>query len=106
MILKIKPIRSKALRDSARGESCTFEIPGFCNSDPETTVGCHLQWEGGAMGSKADDISLAYGCSGCHEAIDSRRIDAIDRQFYSIRAMVRTQRRMYGKGLLSIKGAA
>lgn len=40
--MKSPAFRSKALRDSARGQCCTLQIPGICNSNPETTVLCHL----------------------------------------------------------------
>src|SRR3990167_9253871 len=65
-------VRSNAIRMSAKGEECTFQIPGVCNGNPETTVLCHLPDESHGMGHKADDISAAYGCAACHDAIDSR----------------------------------
>jgi len=35
-------MRSNAIRMSAKGEECTFQIVGVCNHNPETTVLCHL----------------------------------------------------------------
>ncbi len=111
MLQKTKAIRSQKLRDSARMEECTFQIPGVCNHDPATTVLCHLPDESHGGSRKADDHCSAYGCSSCHDAIDRR-----DREGYSLivlslagsvdffmrRAMVRTWRRMIEKGLIKI----
>ena len=110
-MLKTAPIRSKKLRESARMEDCTFQIPGVCNHDPETTVLCHLPDESHGMGRKSDDICVAYGCSACHDFIDGRAKTVTDmealkyefRDWYNLRAMVRTWRRMIEKGLIVIK---
>ena len=67
------PIRIKQIRDSARGQPCTIEIPDVCNHDPETTVLAHYQAPGhGGMGTKPDDSSAAYSCSSCHDVLDGR----------------------------------
>ena len=67
------PIRIKQIRDSARGQPCTIEIPGVCNHDPQTTVLAHYQPPGhGGMGTKPDDSSAAYACSSCHDQLDGR----------------------------------
>jgi hypothetical protein len=105
-MLKTKPIRSNKLRQSARGEDCTFQIPGVCNHDPETTVLCHLPDESHGMGRKSDDFCSAYGCSNCHDAIDGRMNcfdDGAAKYMVINRAMVRTWRRMIEKGLIVIK---
>jgi hypothetical protein len=117
---KIQPIRSTKMRESARGEDCTLQIPGVCNGNPETTVLCHLPDESKGMGRKSDDICAAYGCSDCHDAIDGRgKFEVVgefledkstgvitglwcDREWYLRRAMVRTLRRMIEKGLIKI----
>lgn len=98
-------IKSKKLRDSARGEDCTLQITGICNFNPETTVLNHLPSE--IAGYKSTDISSAYGCSSCHSAIDSRgTLSDEDYEFYLRRGQVRTLTRMYDKGLIKIAGAA
>lgn len=105
MLAKTKAIRSQKLRDSARGEDCTFQIPGVCNGNPETVVLCHLPDESHGMGRKSDDICSAYGCDQCHAAIDRRiKSELTDYGFvyYAQRAMVRTWRRMIEKGLIKI----
>jgi len=104
--MKSKPIRSQKLRDSARGEECTFQIPGVCNGNPETTVLCHLPDESHGMGRKSDDFCSAYGCSACHDFLDGRNrpkgILLANVEAFTLRAMVRTWRRMIEKGLIKI----
>ncbi|CNE68443.1 82 prophage-derived uncharacterized protein ybcO [Yersinia rohdei] len=70
--MKSLAFRSKALRDFARGQCCTLQIPGICNSNPETTVLCHLSSSTHGMGYKSDDFWAVYGCSDCHDVIDGR----------------------------------
>ncbi|MGE4799277.1 nuclease domain-containing protein [Yersinia hibernica] len=53
--MKSPAFRSKALRDSARGQCCTLQIPSICNGNPETTVLCHLPSSTHGMGYKSDD---------------------------------------------------
>jgi len=100
---KRKPIRSKAIRNAARGEPCTV-----CGRNDGTTVFCHLNesWAGKGMGQKADDIAGFFGCYDCH-----RKFDACDYTPHSSewdecipRAMYRTWRRLYEMGIISIKG--
>jgi len=98
-------IESSAIRDSAKGETCTFQIVGVCNSRTDTTVLCHLPDESHGMSRKADDLSAAYGCSACHDAIDGRVKYAWqpgEKDFYMRRAMVRTLRILINKGLVRV----
>lgn len=103
----MKQIVSQPMRDAARDEPCTFEIPGACNGRTDTTVLCHLPDHSGGMGRKSDDISAAFGCSGCHDVIDGRvpyRFAQGDRYFYERRAQTRTWRRLIELGIITIKG--
>jgi len=90
------PIRIKQIRDSARGQICTVQIPGVCNYDEQTTVLAHYQAPGhGGMGTKSDDSSAAYACSKCHDILDrrvpwTRGIHEQEREWYWFRAMRRT----------------
>ena len=88
------PIRIKQIRDSARGQVCTVQIPGVCNNNPETTVLAHYQAPGhGGMGTKSDDSSAAYACSSCHDTLDGRVPWAAGKdmeEWYWFRAMRRT----------------
>jgi hypothetical protein len=112
MLNKDFRIESQALRDSAEGEECTFAIPGVCNGDPARVVLCHLPDNSHGMSRKADDISAAYGCSDCHDAIDGKTnyflnyddqtAARADREWFMRRAQTRTERRMIEKGVLKI----
>jgi len=104
-------IRSKAIRESARGEQCTLNIAGVCSYNTETTVLAHLPDESHGMGRKADDFVACYACSSCHDILDMRvqispkdQLDWLDsREFYMRRAQTRTLRRMIEKGLVLVK---
>jgi hypothetical protein len=102
-------IESKAVRNSAAGEPCTFQISGVCNGDWSTTVLCHLPDESHGISRKADDLSSGFGCSACHDAIDGRvkhNWQPGEKEWYFRRANIRTLRRLREMGLLTIKGAA
>lgn len=89
------------LRQSAKGQECTFRT-GFCNYDPETTVLAHMQFDGGKMGGKEHDISAAYACSACHEAIDQHKVKREWRWFYMGRALARTHKVMLSNRVIRI----
>lgn len=102
----MKTIQSKKIRASANGQECNFNIVGVCNYDPSTTVLCHLPDESSGMGKKSHDICAAYGCSGCHDAIDGRlhSLELEDhKEWYMRRAMVRTIVQLVDQGLVVIK---
>ncbi|QJQ93935.1 MULTISPECIES: nuclease domain-containing protein [Halomonadaceae] len=101
-------IKSNAIRQAARAERCTFEIVGVCNGDEATTVFAHLPDETNGMGTKSCDLSGAFGCSACHDAIDDRTQPMIaeqEREWYMRRAQTRTWRRLIELGVITIKGA-
>lgn len=60
--------RNPKITKSAQGRECTFQIPGVCNHDSNTTVWVHSDQirHGKGGGIKAHDIFGAYGCSDCH----------------------------------------
>jgi hypothetical protein len=100
-------MRSNAIRLSAKGEECTFQLPGVCSHNREETVLCHLPDESHGMARKSDDISAAYGCRSCHDAIDGRVAydwEPGEREWYLRRAMSRTWRRLIQKGVIKIAG--
>jgi hypothetical protein len=102
-------IRSKQLRDSARGEECTIQLYPYCEGQSETVVLCHLPSEGHGIGLKSPDHWGAYGCGICHAIIDGRQRCEVDREEVEacmIRGLYRTWGRMIEKGLITIKGAA
>ena len=95
-------IVSQKLRDSAKGQSCKFQIVGICTHEVETVVFCHIRDEAKGMANKANDFSGAFGCQACHDAIDQHRLSKEDELFYSLRAMQRTQAYWIERGLISI----
>ncbi len=70
------------LREQARGRDCQIRLPGICNFRPETVVLCHYRLAGiSGMGMKSPDLIAAWGCSACHEYVDTHRDDATARAF-------------------------
>jgi len=96
---KRKAYRNKKIRDAARGEACTMETK-YCNYDPETTVFCHLNeaYAGKGWSQKADDIGF-FACSSCHDAFDGRNGILEDKNWYALRAVYRTTRRLLDMGV-------
>lgn len=97
-------LKSKKLRNSARGQDCMVRIPGVCNFNPETTVLAHVG-EGGGMGQKTDDIEAAFCCSNCHDAIDGRLKTDWHKQelvLFALRGAERTRKYWLSVGLLSV----
>jgi len=94
MIPKDEPLRSRALRYSARGQDCTLRIPGHCNGNSETTVLCHAPFGRRGVGTKASDDHAVIGCSGCHDALDHRALIKVsEAELYEcvIRALAETR---------------
>lgn len=93
-------IKSKKLRDSARGQDCTLRLVGICNFNPETTVLCHIGTNAG-IGTKSGDNMAVFGCSSCHNEIDTKA-----KGFYGadiIRALGETQQIWIDSGLMVVK---
>lgn len=66
------PIRSRALRDGARGQHCKLQLAGVCMGGTETTVLAHLPSAPHGMALKGDDLIAVEACVACHDAIDGR----------------------------------
>ena len=94
MIPKHNHIRSKAIRDAARGEDCTI-----CGLNDDTTVFAHLDesWAGKGMRIKADDIAGMFLCLNCH--VDYGNSMYIE-DWQITRAMYRTWRRLWERGII------
>lgn len=92
--------RSKKVRNSARGESCTLRFYQVCNDNPETVIYAHVGSQGG-MGIKCGDNFGVYACSSCHLKLDTdpKRKNAED----IMRALEETQQILIDKGLLVLK---
>lgn len=109
MIPKQQPVRSQALRQSARGQPCTMRVPGVCNRDPDTSVLAHPPVDNGGVGTKGNDSDGAIVCSECHDAIDRRSHHGVPREELLecwIRARQETDRIWREMGLLKVEGAA
>lgn len=91
---------SKKLRNSAKGQQCTFRIPGVCNGNPETTVLCHGPDHTRGKAMKTADYWAAYGCSACHSAMDLREVP--DWNGYWLNAIRETQAKMVQAGSIVI----
>lgn len=109
MINKPTKIRSKAIKQSAKGEQCTLRIPGICNGNPETTVFAHLPGNKGT-GTKNHDLFGVFACSDCHDWMDGRKEphEAMGCRSYGaymeiLRALQETQLKLYRKGLIQVK---
>lgn len=103
-------VHSRVLRESAGGEMCTFQIPGVCNRNPDTTTLCHLHEEPGdcLRPHKKNDVVAAFGCSSC-STVMTRQAGRISREswlYYATRGMVLTWGRWIEIGMISIRGAA
>ena len=109
-------VRSKALMASARGQPCSLRIASFIGlqcSGTETVVGCHLPVTGRGVATKATDLAVAFGCQTCHDILDGRNHNALAviREKYPaalgfrlLDALVETQARLVGMGILQIDG--
>jgi len=94
-------VKSKKLRDSARGENCTLRLPG-CLFNHETVVLAHLPGTGmKGIGMKVPDIFSAYACMHCHDVIDGRKPGEWEYRDI-VRAMAETQILFIEKGLLRV----
>ena len=95
MIEKFNHVRSKAIRNAAKGEDCTI-----CGNNNGTTVFAHLneQWAGKGMGIKADDIAGFFACDVCHSDYDGGFF--INGHDLLMRAYYRTIRRLWDRGII------
>jgi len=98
-------MKSKKLRDSARGRDCELRLIGTCNHNSETTVLCHIGRDRGTA-IKCNDTMAVFACSSCHDAIDGRTsYDSIANpniQDDLLRALEATQDYWIREGLLKI----
>jgi hypothetical protein len=91
-------MKSKKIRNSARGEACSLRVHPRCE-DGETVVFCHLQSNYRGTGLKSPDLFGVYGCAWCHNWLDSGKVDAVDQ----LRALQETQMKLYNKDLIGVK---
>lgn len=96
-------IKSKKLRDSARGRDCELRLIGTCNNNNETTVLAHIGHDIGTS-IKCNDTMAVFACSSCHDVIDGRvSYDSIANpniEEDKLRALEATQSYWINEGLL------
>ena len=97
---KPKKYRSKKITQSAKGECCSFRIPGVCNHDRSTVVFGHAPSAGKGIGSKTDDFYGAYICTNCHQYADSHSV--FEMAHYWMPAIFETQKKLFDKGLIKL----
>ena len=91
-----------AIQASAKGEDCTFNLPG-CSHDPEQTVLCHDTRH--IPGSpRKHDLRAAYGDMNCHQIMDSNESPPNTHGYIWGNAIARTHVRLEAKGLIQIVG--
>lgn len=87
---------SPAIRNFARGQTCTLRMP-WCVGGTETTVHCHVRQEGfNGIGMKPLDFFGYHGCRECHRREGEAGKGEI------LRAMMETQTRLYAAGIIRI----
>lgn len=91
-------MKSKKIRDSARGEICSLRVSPECRDD-DTVIFAHLNSNYRGMGLKSPDIFGCYCCFACHQLLDKSEVDYQDQ----IRGLQETQMKLIDKGLLVIK---
>lgn len=93
------------ITNSAKGESCTVRVIGYCDDNPETTVFAHINGVrfGHGTGQKVSNLLGAYCCYKCHEAIDGRIRTNHSRdqlKLWHLEGMAETQLKLLEKGLI------
>ncbi len=103
-LTKQQPIRSKKLRNAARGQQCTVNLPGICSYDRDTVVLAHLHDEVFGKGQKADDTSAIHACHTCHTAIDrgTHGLSRADLLEMLLRALQRTIRHLVVSNIIIV----
>lgn len=108
-IPKHPALKSKKLRESARGQECTLHFTGICSHDTNTTVLAHLrELSPCGIGMKPHDLSGVYACRECHDLVDrrnyrdSREMDIEGIYYVFARAIVRTHEKMLELGVLKL----
>ena len=92
-----------AIRESARGESCTV-CSSRCNGDNGTVIWVHSNFgcHGKGLDRKALDIFGFYACAPCHLEYDTQ-MSRDDRKRVYLRANAESIRRLIDKGIITIK---
>lgn len=74
--MKMSRDEQKEFTRLAKGKACLIRLPLICNKNPETTVPCHFRLIGySGMALLALPILVAFGCSACHDYVDTHKDD-------------------------------
>ncbi len=95
-------IESAKYRDGAKGQPCSFRMPG-CDGGGETTVFAHIRDRHTGRSIKASDISGADACHQCHARFDGQfgaPLSKEDWLFYALRGLQETLENRVARGLL------
>ena len=90
-------MKTTKIRKSARDEACTLRVSDKCQ-DGETVVLCHLNSPYKGIGFKSPDLFGVYGCYHCHQQLDAGMTSKGDQ----LRALMETQFKLIGKGLINV----
>ncbi|WP_407330577.1 DUF1364 domain-containing protein [Enterovibrio sp. 27052020O] len=107
MAFKQPALRSKKLTDAARGQTCTLQIVGVCNQNPETVVFAHFPSETHGMAYKSDDFWGGDACSHCHDVMDGRgryHFEPGEKEQYMLQSLHTTLSRRIRDGVIDVKG--
>src|SRR5690606_33161017 len=94
-------IVSPAIRNSARGQTCTVRWHG-CDYGTETTVFAHLPVGMKGVSTKTPDPFGVHACNNCHDCIDERNGRERPPASELLRALAETQMRLFESGVLGI----
>jgi hypothetical protein len=101
---KIPMIRSKAIRDAAKAESCTW--PSCDSTHGVVLAHSNMSIHGKAAGQKAHDCFAAFLCHHHHDLYDNGTdLSRSDKEWCFMRAMSATLLRLIEKRIITIKGA-
>jgi hypothetical protein len=91
-------MKSKKIRESARGEVCSLRVSNNCVDD-ETVIFAHLNSNYRGTGLKSPDLFGVYACQHCHTMLDKSDVSYCDQ----LRALQETQMKLLRKSLITVK---
>lgn len=103
--LKEPKFESKKIRQAAKGQTCTLNVPGVCRQDKSTVVLCHLSTRRKGTGNKSPDLVAVDGCNRCHDWLDGRAFRGIaeqERDTIILKALKETLMRRINQNLITL----
>lgn len=91
--------------NGAKGQPCSFRMPGICDGGGETTVFAHIRDSHTGRSIKASDISGADACYHCHAKFDGQSgapLSEAEWLFYALRGIQETLENRIRRGLLIV----